>query len=424
MASQDRDKPSAGMLRRSLAPPPGSVHDCPGPEILAAYFERTLDNNEIARYELHLSECSRCREQLAAMARADEPGAADGEKRERASGDSWLWGWSRLAPAFAVLMIMAGIWYSQRPARHSLVAMYQPPPMAVAPQESAPETNVLTRIAPAPGAGPARQAAQKVEKPATLTENKTAAADQLNNSNDQVQMNPRAKIPVAAELAAPQTATPRAAGNAGVATSASQSVEVSSAAPLPEAPAARVQTARQMETENGATSPPASGTAVGGAIPGAFSAGAGIAGNKQMSARAVPSRATPQNQAVTLEATDDSSPQKLIRTPNPQILWRIAGGGFVERSTDGGEVWQGQLPNPDAHFIAGAAPTAQTCWLVGQGGIILLTTDGTTWKTIQPPARADFVDVTAKDGSSATVTAADGRKFTTADGGKHWNPAP
>src|SRR5580704_5157332 len=129
MASQDRDKPSAGMLRQSLAPPPGAVHDCPGPEILAAYFERALDNNEIARYELHLSECSRCREQLAAMVRADEPVAADRENRERTSGHSWLWGWSRLAPAFAVLMIMAGIWYFQRSWERSrqqpLGAMYQ-----------------------------------------------------------------------------------------------------------------------------------------------------------------------------------------------------------------------------------------------------------------------------------------------------------
>jgi photosystem II stability/assembly factor-like uncharacterized protein len=56
--------------------------------------------------------------------------------------------------------------------------------------------------------------------------------------------------------------------------------------------------------------------------------------------------------------------------------------------------------------------------------MILVTTDGRKWKTIAPPADADFVDVSATDASSATVTTTDDRKFTTSDSGKHWTPAP
>src|SRR5579864_5032642 len=74
MASREQDKPSADLLRRSLASQagaPGSDIDaCPDAEILAAYSEHTLAADETARYDLHFSSCPRCREQLAAMARA------------------------------------------------------------------------------------------------------------------------------------------------------------------------------------------------------------------------------------------------------------------------------------------------------------------------------------------------------------------
>jgi hypothetical protein len=56
--------------------------------------------------------------------------------------------------------------------------------------------------------------------------------------------------------------------------------------------------------------------------------------------------------------------------------------------------------------------------------MILLTTGGRKWKAINPPADADFVGVAATDAFSATVTTSDNRRFTTSDGGKHWNPAP
>ena len=78
----------------------------------------------------------------------------------------------------------------------------------------------------------------------------------------------------------------------------------------------------------------------------------------------------------------------------------------------------------NAHVVAGSAPSVETCWLVGRGGIVLLTTDGRKWRTVEPPTNADFVGVAASDASTATITADDGRKFATSDSGKHWAPAP
>ena len=36
---------------------------------------------------------------------------------------------------------------------------------------------------------------------------------------------------------------------------------------------------------------------------------------------------------------------QMILTPDPAIVWRFAGSGFVERSTDGGATWQGEEPS-------------------------------------------------------------------------------
>ena len=125
-----------------------------------------------------------------------------------------------------------------------------------------------------------------------------------------------------------------------------------------------------------------------------------------------------------VQAGDETSARILVRTPDPQVLWRFSSGRFVERSSDAGATWRVQWTSPNAHLVAGAAPTTDSCWLVGRGGMILVTTDGRKWKTIAPPADADFVDVSATDASSATVTTTDDRKFTTSDSGKHWTPAP
>src|SRR5580704_6635679 len=109
-----RERAMDGLLRRTLQqgrqgyPSPEL---CPGTEILAAYFERSLDDRESAEYELHLSRCERCREQLAALTLASAPPRyVEGEKPRWA----WLWDWRWLAPVTAVLVI-AAVWYTRRP---------------------------------------------------------------------------------------------------------------------------------------------------------------------------------------------------------------------------------------------------------------------------------------------------------------------
>ena len=110
-----------------------------------------------------------------------------------------------------------------------------------------------------------------------------------------------------------------------------------------------------------------------------------------------------------------------IPTPDPKILWMIAGPGAIQKSENGGASWKTEYLDTRALLVAGAAPSAKICWLVGANGTILRTTNGAHWKTISAPAVADFVRVEAVDALTATVTAMDGRKFSTSDGGKSWS---
>ncbi len=109
-----------------------------------------------------------------------------------------------------------------------------------------------------------------------------------------------------------------------------------------------------------------------------------------------------------------------VVSPNQNVRWRILVAGVVERSTDGGTNWQRQSTGVPVMLTAGAAPSPTICWLVGPGGIVLLSTDGRTWRRIPFPEAIDLASIRASDEANATVTAADGRMFTTNDGGNTW----
>lgn len=120
-------------------------------------------------------------------------------------------------------------------------------------------------------------------------------------------------------------------------------------------------------------------------------------------------------------------PSGMIVSPDPNVRWRLL-GTTVERSIDGGRTWQAQPTGTILELLAGSAPALDVCWIVGRSGLVLLSTDGETWRRLPfPDATADLVGVTAVDSMSATVTGAGGRTYRTTDGGKTWvlqeNPA-
>jgi hypothetical protein len=405
MAPRKDDKAMAGLLARSLvskrgAKGAGAENDCPGPDILAAYYERSLDQDETSQYELHFSQCVRCREQLRTMARAEQGPRAKPARL-------WLWDWRWLGSAAAVLLLVA-VWAARRStpvqstdqvSKGPLVAMSRPDQKPAPEVERAPVPSLTEPSPPAalPQARPKSESASSSGLRGSAGKQQTLTELPLNGRSfsqlDALVAGPNAPAPV------PPSTTPDA--------------QSPTAAPQGTTPAPIARNARP--------STGAGGTLEG--FAGRNGAGTSTKASKtdQMQEEGATSVARTDQPALA-EAAAERSTQVLIRTPNPELLWRVAGGGLIERSENRGASWHGELPAVNAHLVAGAAPGEKVCWLVGRDGLILLTKDATNWQKIPPPIPADFIAVTAKDGSSATVTTTDGQRFTTGDGGRKWTP--
>lgn len=115
----------------------------------------------------------------------------------------------------------------------------------------------------------------------------------------------------------------------------------------------------------------------------------------------------------------DARLSKEIVSTDDATRWRIS-IGVVEKSIDGGRTWMPVKTGVSAEFTAGASPSSTTCWLVGRRGVVLLTTDGQTWRPITFPVETDLSAVRATDARTATVTTTDGREYSTNDGGNSW----
>jgi hypothetical protein len=428
MASQDQDKAASALLRRSLG---DSEEACPEPEILAAYFERSLDAQETARYDLHFSRCARCRELLATMDRTGELVHAEREKAQKVARWSWLWDWRLLAPAAAVL-VLAAVWADRRtiPSQPGPLVALSRSQESAAPAAAQEYSREQTGMAPndnAPAKPPAdltqdlnslaKQSPALIE-PVAPPDKKQFAANLPENTRNEV------RTDSSTNDAARARDSVRAADNIATLSPASENAQPSASPSMTPAPAPAAPVAPQTSTETAVGVGSQANTIASQSVaPKTNSAGASA--NVHALAMTQPQfQSLMKARSGQMKTADELSAHTLITTPDAHVLWRISGNAYIERSIDSGATWQSQLLRPDVNVIAGFAPSARVCWVAGNGGIVMLTKDAENWKTISPPVRGDFVAITAQDASSATVTTADGRKFITSDGGKHWNPAP
>jgi hypothetical protein len=474
MPSQENENAMDGLLRRSLARDSTSAGDCPDAELLAAYFDQSLGADEASRYEIHFSTCPRCREQLAAMARANteqieqsdlalEPAltgarpaqvitldagripaqakptvasAARSETKEpmRKSPDPrWLdlrW----LVPVAAMLAL--GTFVFMRFASHQTsvgfnnqVAMTKsaPPPQeqtAAEPEKKASDvaTQDKGELKKQPSPASSAQHPQSSAKP--------AANGALTSESPRMQRSEGTFSRSGTASRSAPTATPASLGAAGRASafpSRKQTAGATSAAPA-------------LEDHNAASEPAPAAPApeLNASLPSIVVATSSADAVKSP-APAPPPTAEQKSQAFGLKSKNlhgsaaanslakakparESYSETIIPTPDSDIFYRIAGGGFVEISEDGGVTWQRQLLNPSAEFTAGSAPEPRICWLAGRSGIVFLTEDGKNWQKLSSPTSDDLVAVIAKSASAATVTANDNRKWSTDDAGKNWHP--
>lgn len=141
-----------------------------------------------------------------------------------------------------------------------------------------------------------------------------------------------------------------------------------------------------------------------------FSAMSPSSNTAGMSAAAVPAAPAP---VVVLRSTVGAD----------ALWWQIHPDGRVSRSTDG-VTWATLSIEPAAFITAGSAPSPGVCWLVGRAGVVLRSIDGATFERRPFPEAVTLTGVQAQDATRAIVTTADGRAFTTTDGGGSWRLGP
>ena len=474
MASQEDEKAIDGLLRQSLAGRSAVAGDCPDAELLAAYFEKSLDAGETARYELHFSTCSRCREQLAMMARAAENEAKDPARKveelslepvlasarpvqgiakaasqkppvasvitTKPDGTPSKWIDLRwLVPVAAVLLVGTFTFFrfasrGKSVLRSGEVAISKSPPPPQNETAPAPvsETNDSSSAAP-------EQSLKKANPPAS---NSSAS-----NRHAQPSSHPPASHPAPAGSTAALGGT--RSGPPGF--EASRSTRGASSRPptfqgsyvtnsrgriIQERPGASAEAAQAEEAAEAA--PPAPAPELNASLS---KLPATTDSAEAVKSPAPPPPAEAEQKSETTQVTTPNgfrgtsaisslgaakaaktryTATVVIKTPDPNVMYRIT-GGLVEISEDGGVNWQGQRLDPPVDFVAGSAPESHVCWLVGPAGVIFLSDDGKSWQKIPSPVSKDLVAVEAQSAVSATITARDGQKWSTDDAGKTWH---
>jgi hypothetical protein len=425
---------------------------CPDGEILATHAEGGLSQADAEKWESHFATCSRCRKILQVLAvSADTPLAEKevahlgeliagarvpaqmGVLREaggRTAPVIPIWRRSWVAPAIGIAAVLV-VWLVMRPPWRSVP---QRPPenlIAQAPKEELPPSPAPQEVAPPSRESPPQDQKTELETELTAPAKKSEAspsdaerslAEALpqkapaappaglrdkgedNRLSEQAQARAKAQPQVAA-------ASPAPAG-AAISSTMADTVVPAAPAPSPAAPPTVSQTVTVTEA-----APPvqkASGAA-------SNSVQAETRPNAPVNGRAF---------AAFAQLQGSSGNAVLLNAPNSSVAWRAGKGGSIERSTDGGKTWAAQTSPSQQDWLAGAVFSDKVCWLAGRKGAIARTVDGERWDLISPPAQAaaaggaqpDWTGMTALDALNATVTAADGRKFNTPDGGLSWQP--
>ena len=409
---------------------------CVDGETLAAWTDGMLRASEAARVEQHVADCGRCQAMLGAFVRVS-PVLPPKESLWQRLRLGWVLPLASAAAAVALWVVIPGRGPSDAPestvtladARRDTSspavtapqASTMPSPAAPAETAAPPQSNsVVIGSRSGPPEGSVDAARQKAAPPAASGGFADAPAPKqrraveepskplgalAKDANRERDLREESARPLAETL----TVTAEAAradttANAGPPKPPPPAAVAASPAPVPPVPPASAVPAAP------AAAPPAPAAAPAAVAGGAPARPAAQAFERADAADARVAAARKSEVAAVVE----------ISSSVASTRWRIVGGRRLERTTTGGQRWDG-VTLPDAlDLMAGASPSPQVCWVVGRGGRVYLTIDGERFTRVVFPEATDLVGVRASSARVATVTAADGRTFTTADGGTTW----
>jgi hypothetical protein len=345
-------------------------------EVVAAWLDGSLDRAARAEAEAHAADCDRCQAVLATMVRI-EP--------EPAHRKAWFtvplrWALP-LATAAAALSIWVAVNRNARVPEAPQVTTATP----ASPKAPEPADRALDSVAPVQPA-PATPQGLRQDQQAANTRGAPRAARTRGDQTRKEAAKATVPLPAVAEtVSVDQLARERA-------TVQSELPKVAAAAPAsapPPPPPSQAQTQAQTQTRIAPASPPVETQAVRREL------GQARAGS------------------IAFGVREFASPDLAAR-------WRLGANGTIHRSIDAGKTWVAQTSGVTTELLSASAPAANICWIVGRSGVVLLTTDGATWRRVAFPELVDLRSVTATDARTASVTTADGRVFRTTDGGITW----
>ncbi len=420
----ERDQSTDALLRAALPGLPARDGvACLSAETLAAWSEGSLPSSEATRADAHLAECSRCQQMLAAFVRTESVAAAAVPFWQR---------WSRpwlvpVSAAAAAVLIFAVVARDGAPPA-APVEMELAKAEAPAPSTPPASTSLADQMAfanPAPSVGsrradaapPARELRSRAEEAPAGRSVQEGIVSLPGVVGGLSAPPPPPSSPQAKEVAQGADGNQRA--DAGPANSKPDSVPIANLpldasrnyqtvavlAPGAEADAA-AETSRAA-TVSGASAPAAViAEIVSAPRPALSRTGAGRGGGVRgpASARAA--------------AEDAAAASKLPATIPAR--WRLLSDGRIERSTNAGATWRPVTVDTPVPLTSGSSPSGLVCWLIGPNGVVLLSTDGTSFRRLPFPEPTNLASITAVNDRAATIRTTDGRTFVTGDGGISW----
>jgi len=416
----ERDRTIEKLLGDALRNGAASVApgaQCLDAETAAAWIDGVLSERDRARVEGHVAGCERCQALAAALVRTAPP-APERASWFRVSRFAWLAPLTAAAAAVIVWAIMPPMAKSVAPGRdtaeHTLAETRPAPAAAPVPRADNPVGSVPATAQPAGGGARALD-----EKNARVADNEKAGKDAMNKAKG---FEDRAQAEVAGELKKEGLKNEEAAKLNAAASRPAESAAAPAPAPPPAAALADAQAKRDADARAGAaafaTSPQGQSQVQLQTPSPSQQSSADSLRLRQSVAADSPAKAAP--------ARREASPI-LVASPNPNQRWRVTvnpGITIVEHSTDAGRHWTPHVMDPGTVFSAGASPAPNVCWLVGPHGTVMLTTDGSTWQRIAFPEDIDLINVQATDDRNASMTAFNGRVFSTRDRGRGWIVPP
>ena len=448
----------------------GSTADvCPDAEQLAAFVESSLDRDDTAAMERHVSACARCAAIVSTIV-ASEPVTVSAAPGWR----TWpVWGW---AVPMVTAVAIAGLWFASTRRGDDNAEK----PIVVASRDLGTESRETERVnrdgrVPAPELD--RRASESKAAVSDLAKDRTTGAPSAGALAEAERPRPAAAPAAAAESPRPpelrDEPANRSADTAPAAARAEdarlqrpeaplrtesevqQTLKQEAAAPPPPSPpAARalddVSAAAGARSANAAAAdeqarvdagtarsaaaaapeavaPPAAGAVARGGRGGGAGGGRGggrAAGGAAGVTAGVGNGTGPAPQVSTSPArilVDGTTVQQfapvILRNRSGTTQWRVRGLS-VERSTDGGTTYAATY-NAERPLTAGAVASDDTVWLVGEAGLVVHST-AQGWAVTAAPVAADLIDISEVTTRGATVRARDGREFVTEDGGTSW----